>query len=471
MRTWSLAIIGLGTLVGCVQAAPESESESEEVGEEAVASSEEAIVDASVKLKQKNHAVFWDGTVSASDTPHANAPPECSGIPCDHVRLKIELPNGTFQNPNKPGGVQVALRWFGNPGPHELPPDVPGCCGEFDTLHLWVYKDGDLVAASPGIIAVSQSAFIPSPENGWYDVWIAWDPSYNVAPFVDYEALADVEFSPKTTPVRRLLPDLEFRGTERITFDTPSFPIFEPDPPPGSSCFQSEMDEDGAQNCLRFDQIIANVGAAPVEIGWSSPTGTVPDDDDTFPVTQTVYYSNGSTQSQEAGEVEFHGVHGHYHYSSFANAALWQSNANGARIGNAPLRGAQKVSFCMADIRIDAWGEKGDGPRKYYAPDCLFPASSDGVTDEYRQGISNGWADVYDWYIPDQYIEVTGIPGGHYLLEFCADPFNEIEEDEEDNNCIANHIFLSNMGTPSQHVQVLGIVDDDDDGGCHHHNH
>ena len=38
------------------------------------------------------------------------------------------------------------------------------------------------IASSPGIIAVSQSAFIPEPENGWYDVWIAYDPSYNVAP-------------------------------------------------------------------------------------------------------------------------------------------------------------------------------------------------------------------------------------------------------------------------------------------------
>ena len=101
---------------------------------------------------------------------------------------------------------------------------MPGCCGEFDTLHLWVYRDGALVAASPGIIAVSQSAFLPEPDNGWYDVWIAYDPTYNVAPSVEYEALAEVEYLPRIHPVTRLLPDLTFRGTERITFDTPSFP-------------------------------------------------------------------------------------------------------------------------------------------------------------------------------------------------------------------------------------------------------
>src|SRR5689334_24250314 len=188
-------------------------------------------------LKNRIQPVLWHGQVGPEDAPTGGEPVECAAVPCDHFRLLIDLPHGTFNNPDRPGGVQVALRWFGNPAGHTLPPGVPGCCGEFDTLHLWVYRDGALVAASPGIIAVSQSAFLAEPDNGWYDVWIASDPSYNVAPVVKYDALAEVEFLPATRPVRRLLPDLTFRGTERITFDTPSFPIFEPDPPAGASCF------------------------------------------------------------------------------------------------------------------------------------------------------------------------------------------------------------------------------------------
>ncbi|MBL9023997.1 MAG: hypothetical protein JNL21_17505 [Myxococcales bacterium] len=451
----------LGVGVGCLGLLLAGCAESADLeSDETVGESADALLVGSGKLKSKNKPLFWEGTVGPDDAPTGGEPPECAGVPCDHFRLKIDLPHGTFNNPNKPGGVQVALRWFGNPGPHTLPPGVPGCCGEFDTLNLWIYKDGDLVGASPGIIAVSQSAFIPEPENGWYDVWVQYDPTYNVSPSIDYEALAEVEYLPKINPAKRLLPDLEFRGTERITFDTPSFPIFEPDPPPGSSCFLSETAEDGAQTCLRFDQIVANTGKGPVEIAWQTPTGVAPEDDTTFPVSQRVYRSDGTYQDQPGGEVEFHDTHGHYHYSSFANAALWKSNVYGAKIGNAPLRLAQKVSFCMADIRIDAWGEKGDGPRKYYAPDCLFPYASDGVTDEYRQGVNNGWADVYDWYIPDQYIEVSNVPNGYYRLEFCADPFNEIEEEDEDNNCVINHIRLTGMNGPNKSVQVLGIIDE-----------
>jgi hypothetical protein len=409
-------------------------------------------------LDQRRLPLFWQGRVGPEDAPRGGEPPECAEVPCDRFRLRIDLPNGTFQNPNRPGGVQVALRWFGNPGGHTLPPGIPGCCGEFDTLHLWIYKDGALVGASPGIIATSQSAFMAEPENGWYDVWIAYDPSYNVAPFVEYEALAEVEYLPKPVPVKRLLPDLTFHGTERITFDTPSFPIFEPDPPAGASCFASEMEEDGARTCLRFDQIVANRGAGPIEIAYDVPTGATPDPNAPFPVAQRVYDSDGSFTDRPGGSVTYHAIHGHYHYSSFANALLWRSDARGAKLGNTPVAASHKVSFCMADIRIDAWGEKGDGPRKYYAPDCLFPSVSDGVTDQYRQGVNNGWSDVYDWYIPDQYIEVSVVPSGLYRLEFCADPFNEIEEEREDNNCVVNHIRLSGMEGPDKRVQVLGIL-------------
>ena len=441
----------------CAQTAPDPEGE---IGATDVDEASSALWAGFGKVKNKNKTLFWEGSVGAEDVPTGGEPPECATVPCDHFLIQVDLPPGTFANPNKDGGLQVALRWFGNPGPHQLPPDVPGCCGEFDTLNLWVYKDGQLRGASAGIIATSQSAFIPEPENGFYDVWIAYDPTYNVAPSVEYEALAEVEFMPKDKPVKRVLPDLTFRGTERITFDTPSFPIFEADPPPGASCFTSETVEDGAQNCLRFDQIISNDGKGPLELWFSIPNDDPGGDDATYDVVQRVHKTNGNTADQPAGEVAFHAVHGHYHYSSFATAELWKSNPNGNRLGNHPVTTSQKVSFCIADIRIDAWGEKGDGPRTYYAPDCLFPADADADAQHFKQGLTNGWADVYDWYIPDQYIEVSGVANGYYRLEFCADPEHSIEEEDEDNNCIINLVHLTGMGTPAQHAEVLGIVDE-----------
>jgi hypothetical protein len=452
------ALVGgfASVLSGCQTSPDVAEAGSEQ---EFLGSSSQELLAGSATLKTAEQTVLWSGRVGPEDAPTGGEPPECANVACDHFTLKVKLPSGTFNNPNRPGGLQVALRWFGNSGPHELPPGVPGCCGEFDTLNLYVYKDGVLRGSSPGIIAVSQSALIPEAENGTYDVWIAYDPTYNVAPSVEYEALAEVEYSPKVKPTKRLLPDLAFRGTERINFDTPSFPIFEPDPPPGSSCFLSETAEDGAHNCLRFDQIIANEGRGPLELWFEVPNGDAQGDETVYDVKQRVYSSDGSSQEQPAGQVEFHGVHGHYHYSSFATTELWRSDRRGSKLGHAPVRGGQKVSFCIADIRIDAWAEKGDGPRTYYAPDCLFPVFNDGQADHFKQGLQAGWSDVYDWYIPDQYIEVSGVSDGYYLIQFCADPENSIEESDEDNNCLINHIKLTGMGTPQNHVQVLGVID------------
>lgn len=53
---------------------------------------------------------------------------------------------------------------------------------------------------------------------------------------------------------------------------------------------------------------------------------------------------------------------------------------------------------------------------------------------------------------------MSGVPSGLYRLEFCADPLNQIEEEREDNNCVVNHIQLSDMEGPNKQVQVLGIL-------------
>jgi hypothetical protein len=51
---------------------------------------------------------------------------------------------------------------------------------------------------------------------------------------------------------------------------------------------------------------------------------------------------------------------------------------------------------------------------------------------------------------------VSGVASGYYRLEFCADPFDEIEEEREDNNCVVNHTRLSGMEGTDKQVQVLG---------------
>ena len=382
-------------------------------------------------LKNVPKPVLWSGSVTLGAGPTGEIP-ECAPG-CQRFDLTVDLPGGVWNN--KPGGVEVALRWPG----HTLS----------DNLKLYVYRDGALVASSAGIISIAQSVLIPEAPNGLYKIYAVFDDSAALSTTIFYDGVAEVQYKPNPHPFRQLLPDLEARPQKNLSFD-PVGIFFDTVSPQYPTCYQSEVDEEGARLCLRFDQTIANVGEGPMEMRFSVPTGTMPPTTNGF---QRIYSSDGvSYQDRLAGQMEFHPVHGHYHFRSFGQTSLWRVDSSGTQL----VREGRKVSFCMADILIDGWAQKGTGPRTYNAPDCLSPASNSGGFDHFIQGINTGWADVYDWYLPDQYIEVTGISDGVYVLQTIAYPDNLLVEANDSNNCGSVTIQLSGMGTTTPSARLLG---------------
>ena len=85
-----------------------------------------------------------------------------------------------------------------------------------------------------------------------------------------------------------------------------------------------------------------------------------------------------------------------------------------------------------------------------------MPQVTEGNFDYLIQGLSPGWDDVYQWYIPGQYIEVTGVPDGDYILQTLVDPDNKVVEANESNNCGSVRVRLAHMGTPQRTAQLLG---------------
>ena len=167
------------------------------------------------------------------------------------------------------------------PGWTLLPPGVPGCCGEFDTLHLWIYKDGALVGASPGIIASRSRPSWRSRRTAATTVDRV-DPTYNVAPLVEYEALAKSSTCPsgaRQAPAARS--HVPRNRTHHVRHAV--VPDFRARPAGRRELLRERDAEDGAQTCLRFDQIVANRGAGPIEIACDVPTGATPDANAPFP--------------------------------------------------------------------------------------------------------------------------------------------------------------------------------------------
>ena len=263
-------------------------------------------------LSNPVHAVTWTGSVARTD-PSAADVPEFATTPCDRLDLTVNLPPGVWNQ--KPGGVEVALRWTGAFG---------------DNLRLYVYKDGALLSKSDGIISTAQSVLLPTAGNGDNTIYVTFDPD-SVNNVVNNEAMAEVEYAPNAHPQRALLPDLTVRPQRNVTFASPPPIFFDLPPEPGSNVFPSEAAEDGAQHALRFDQVFANKGEGTLNLRFAlphDPTSTARD------VFQRIYQSDGSYQQRFAGEWEFHPAHGHYHFNSFGLSQLWVSNAAGERLGS-----------------------------------------------------------------------------------------------------------------------------------------
>ncbi|MEY2428068.1 MAG: hypothetical protein QOJ40_953 [Verrucomicrobiota bacterium] len=108
--------------------------------------------------------------------------------------------------------------------------------------------------------------------------------------------------------------------------------------------------------------------------------------------------------------------HQHYHFEQFGEYNLLDTNGNVVATGH-------KVGFCMTDDH--PWSPTANQSAKY---DCNY------------QGIQAGWADVYGASyasgapLPCQYIDVTSVPPGSYIIQMTINPDNLITEANTANN-------------------------------------
>ncbi|MGH7857433.1 MAG: lysyl oxidase family protein [Candidatus Binatia bacterium] len=364
--------------------------------------------------------VTWSGHFEPTLTPGVQE--QCaieSVLTCDHYRLQLTLPEGYWTA--NPGWLEVAIRWHTDSTDKDL--------------DLFILKDGAEVGRSAGQDSEAEVAFIEASKaaNGTYDVYVV---PVSLEEPKDYEGRIEIEAKPPVEPLRDLLPDMVTLDPHTIRIASAEY-LFDAVHNEVISCYPEETVEDGAgvpdemgqrPRCLRFDQIAANVGTGPLELRYV-PDDPAPD------LRQVIHRSDGSTRERPAEErMEFHAVHGHWHYSGFGRGNLYDTAGNLVAHNN-------KTGFCLIEVDFPGWGAKGNGPRRYTFPGCQVP--NDG--DEVVQGIGPGWADVYNWFLADQYIDVTRVPDGVYRLEIVADPDDTLEESDEGNNASSIWICLQGM--------------------------
>ncbi len=369
-----------------------------------------ATADADATLSSGDDQVLWSGVVDGT-TGAVAIPEACIALACSEQSLTLALPADTFATS---GGVQVSIRWD----------------DESQDLDLFVYDStGSVVAKSEGPVSTSESALLRAPANGVFRVVVVPTSAANVA----FEGSAEVEHPVDPLPTRELKPDMISLPARNLRFETSAYVFHLPVPSIPTGCYPEETVEQGAMKCLRFDQIIANVGHGPFELRYRID-GVA--QEETRDLVQRLYSSDGSYRERVADTYTFHATHAHFHYENFAQSHLWRSNENGERLGTEPARSGRKNGFCMVDVEQMNIRARGDAARTYIPPGCLAPTEFDPATGALSaiSGISVGWADVYNWYLPDQFIEVSGLSDGYYILENIADQAGTVEELDETNN-------------------------------------
>jgi hypothetical protein len=196
--------------------------------------------------------------------------------------------------------------------------------------------------------------------------------------------------------------------------------------PPRDARFDAVSIDGAPHIVLRFTAIEWNAGPGPLEL---RPVDV--DQDGRMVVTQWVYDDADGYQELEAGHFVYHPTHQHWHFEQFAAYELWTQDdydqwlASGRSEGGPRWLGSKTTGLtegvCLRDSGIVS-RLPGTPDRMRYNLCGLA-----------MQGLSVGWADAYDYRLPDQWIDCGEAlpPDGDYVLRLVVDPLNLIYESDD----------------------------------------
>ncbi len=184
---------------------------------------------------------------------------------------------------------------------------------------------------------------------------------------------------------------------------------------------------------LRFDGVIANVGAGPLLVE-GNPSGSSATGD---PIAQVLLDRSGSIVDRLAlsagspgSEVQFENSdgHDHWHLMGVAEYSLWSGDED------LQIVAGSKIGFCLADVQPV---EDYDGPQTPAVYDAANQCAAGEPDAEFlSMGISAGWADVYSFSIALQWIDVSDVAPGVYRLAGVADPQDVLAESDSENSLV-----------------------------------
>lgn len=330
-------------------------------------------------------AVFWNGPYTKDSTTDPAAE-GCGGSPCWNYNLQV---------------VESGYRL-------RIGIDHPEVS---DVYQVRVTSPGGTIQTfTPGTGLYSQELLEPRPEKGPWHIRVTANDVTESA----FRMRAKLEAKRPSIGKGDVLPNLQVLPPHDATF---LFPATNgtTDPPQGidlagaESCHPEEHVEDQAVRCLRFAFGIRNTGLGPLQLFT----------DGVFPLDSTliqrVRRSDGSYVDRDAGVARYHKTHAHYHHHDAVGLRLFHvtDTKKGQVEAVTPMR---TKGFAHRDELLREW-------RHFYP-----------VWDKEGFGLQPGWADIYEWDRPGNYISFGLNGDGHYVLRMWADPVEGVLESNEVDN-------------------------------------
>ena len=176
-----------------------------------------------------------------------------------------------------------------------------------------------------------------------------------------------------------------------------------------ASCHPEEYAEDRAVRCLRFSYGVRNTGLGPMEL-WTGAGNQLERE-----LFQRIHLAQGGFIERPAGVAKYHKTHAHFHHDA----------AIGIQLLKVEDRKTGKLSAASAK-RTKGFAHRNELLRDW---DRFYPTPT--VSGF---GLLPGWADIYEWDRPGNYIDFGLNSDGYYVVRMWADPVRGIKESNEQDN-------------------------------------
>jgi hypothetical protein len=181
---------------------------------------------------------------------------------------------------------------------------------------------------------------------------------------------------------------------------------------------------------LRFDSVVGNQGAAPLQLALHTADGDEPN------TTQVLFNADGTAHERgllSGLQLDTRPDHQHLHFDDFVYFQLYKAGAGDKPDTSKELAGGVKQSFYITDVQ-------GYDVKNQANLDAAQQLKEHGKVDDSAvkadtvQGISVGMADVYGAGLEGQSFHLPNLEPGKYVLRQSFDPNDEVLEQDEHNN-------------------------------------